>query len=44
MDIEINFDKYVLIPFLTSNKNETLTWEKISKMTYKDFRNVIIIT
>ena len=41
MDIEINFDKYVLIPFLTSNKNETLTWEKISKMTYKDFRNVI---
>ena len=44
MDIEINFDKDVLIPFLTSNlkdKNETLTWEKISKMTYKDFRNVI---
>jgi hypothetical protein len=41
MDIEINFDKYVLIPFLTSNKNETLTCEKISKMTYKDFRNVI---
>ena len=44
MDFEINFEKYILIPFLTTNlkdKNETLTWEKISKMTYKDFRNVI---
>ena len=44
MDFEINFEKDILIPFLTTNlkdKNETLTYEKISKMTYKDFRNVI---
>ena len=44
MDFEINFEKFILIPFLTTNlkdKNEILTYEKISKMTYKDFRNVI---
>ena len=44
MDFDVNFEKYVLIPFLTSNlkdRNETLTYENISKMTYKDFRNVI---